>query len=516
MSDNDGYCSSAAMVLYLKNIYSKYTSHVTWNTHESKAHGIVFSELENFKRRNGEYNFDLLIVPDAGSNDIEQCKVLQEKGIDVLVLDHHLIEEENPYCVLINPQLSPNYPNKEICGTTVVYKFLQALDNELNLSYANDFIDLVAMATISDMVDTKALENRYFIKKGLSNIKNSFLLALIDKQSFSMNGKVNIHNVGFYIAPPINAVTRVGTTEERGNLFKAFIDTETQVMYKPRGKAEQLVPLYKDMARQIVNIKKRQDRLRDKIVPELFESSVDTNVINIIPIDADDSYKSLKGVLAMKVATGINRPTLIYEEELTEEGKILLKGSARNLDTYFISDLKNELDKSGLFQKVAGHSGAFGFTFEKDNLDKIIEHFNETYKNSESVLNIDFKIPSNTLNRKIIKDFNSLEDIWGHGFKEARVLITDLEVNCDEVYINDKGSLFSYKDTNEIAYKMFYPSEKVKKDLTLEGKCVTINLIGELGINEWNGEKTYQVMIKDYEVIDIKDIGKTPKKEFFF
>ena len=121
-SDPDGFCSAAMMYSYIKKMNADYP--VNYILHaRAKAHGldddIVISD-----------DTTLLIIPDAGTNDTEQCKELSERGIDILILDHHESEEENPYALIVNNQMSDNYFNKDFCGAGVVYKFLQALRSE--------------------------------------------------------------------------------------------------------------------------------------------------------------------------------------------------------------------------------------------------------------------------------------------------------------------------------------------------------------------------------------------------
>ena len=119
-------------------------------------------------------------------------------------------------------------------------------------------------------MDTTNLETQYYIQQGLKNINNPFFKALINKQSFSMK-KTNMIGLAFYIAPLINAVVRVGTYEEKCNMFKSFIDNVTMVSYTKRGtKISQNVFLYEDMARQCVNIKSRQDRIKKKICRRIY------------------------------------------------------------------------------------------------------------------------------------------------------------------------------------------------------------------------------------------------------
>lgn len=225
-SDPDGFCSAAMMYLYIKQMDNKYP--VNYILHaRAKAHGldddIVISD-----------DTKLLIIPDAGTNDTEQCKELLEKRIDVLILDHHESEEENPYALIVNNQMSDNYFNKDFCGAGVVYKFLQALDAETWNEFADDYLDLCALANISDVMDMRSFETRYITNLGLLNITNKCFQAFIKAQDYSMNGKVNIHNIQWYVTPMINACIRIGSSDEKELLFRAFIEKDEFFEYKKK------------------------------------------------------------------------------------------------------------------------------------------------------------------------------------------------------------------------------------------------------------------------------------------
>ena len=189
--DPDGFCSAAMIYSYIKKMDDNYPVEYILHT-RAKAHGldddIVIPD-----------DTKLLVIPDAGTNDTEQCQELSEKGIDVLILDHHESEEKNPYALIVNNQMSKNYSNKDFCGAGVVYKFLQALDTETWNEFADDYLDLCALANISDVMDMRSFETRYITNLGLLNIKNKCFQSLIKAQDYSMNGKVNIHNIQWYI-----------------------------------------------------------------------------------------------------------------------------------------------------------------------------------------------------------------------------------------------------------------------------------------------------------------------------
>src|SRR5690606_2887501 len=159
-------------------------------------------------------------------------KQLKDRGIDVIVLDHHDCEKESEDAIVVNNQLSPKYSNKNFSGAGIVYKFLQALDNKLEIKHADYYLDLVAVGNIGDMMDSRELETRYYMTKGLKKINNSFLKALFEKQEYSTKGIVNLINVAFYIVPLCNAAIRAGSTEEKLQMINAFLESNEKVYYK--------------------------------------------------------------------------------------------------------------------------------------------------------------------------------------------------------------------------------------------------------------------------------------------
>ena len=163
-SDVDGYCSAAMMYLYIKKLDSNYP--VSYILHKkAKAHGLSEDVIipENTK---------LLIIPDASTNDYKECQKIKEQGIDIIILDHHEKEFDNPNAIIVNNQTSEKYENKDFSGAGIVYKFLLALDSELWVEYADEFLDLCAWANISDDMDMRSYETKHIVDKGLNNIQN--------------------------------------------------------------------------------------------------------------------------------------------------------------------------------------------------------------------------------------------------------------------------------------------------------------------------------------------------------
>ena len=291
-SDCDGFTSATIIYQYTKKIAPEIK--ISYLLHEGKQHGLQ-DHIDTILDKGDSY--DLIILPDSSSNDYKYHEQLKDIRISALVLDHHLTDVEiSDNAVVINNQLSKNYPNKELTGAGVTYQFCRYVDNLLKVDYADYFMDLAAWGTIGDMGSVLEMENRYIIEKGLSNIHNFFFQTLIDKQSYSMNDKVNSTTVAFYIVPLINAMIRVGTMEEKERLFGAFIDGTKKVSSNKRGAkgAEELLAV--ESARECTNAKNRQNKIKDNAVDSLeakiYKLGLIDNKVLFVRLDDDDDFPS--------------------------------------------------------------------------------------------------------------------------------------------------------------------------------------------------------------------------------
>lgn len=487
--DADGYTSAALLYQYLMKIDDGIT--LKWVLHDDKVHGLDNIEIP--------YDTNLIIVPDAGSNDFEKHKEYKEKGMDIIILDHHELEEESKDVIVVNSRLG-NYPNLNLSGVGITYKFCKALDHELWVDHADYFLDLVAVGNIADSMSMKELETRYYVNKGLSQINNGFLKALIKKQEFSMKGKVNITTVSFYINPLINSVIRVGTLNEKNNMFKAFIGVNELIKYKPRGSDEEiLMPLLEDMARQCVNIKARQNRIKNKIVPIIEETIFKNELINnkVIFINGIQELEpGLTGLISNDIAGKYKKPVIILNPV---ESNGILKGSARGYDKSELKDFKDIALSTGLFEYAKGHLNAYGVGIHKDNIDKLNDVFNDLLSqyDFEDVYDIDFSIPFKSMNGDLIYCICELEDVWGKDVEEPYLLITDIPLQQLNISLIGKKEDTICIDGNGIKYMFFKRSKDHYKELKNGNR---LHLIGRASINIYKNEKQPQIIVDDFEI----------------
>lgn len=496
-SDCDGATSFAILYQYLKRLNPSKT--IDFYIHEGKQHG-----LEDIYTSIIDKDYSIVFCPDSGSNDKLYAKELKSK---VLILDHHIVEdgEQSSNMILINNQSSIRYKNKNLSGAGITWQFCRAMDFYFQKDWANDFIDLAALGICGDAMSGAEEENQYIWKIGFSNIKNFFFQQIIEKQSYSMNGKINPTTVAFYIVPLINAMIRVGTQDEKRRLYESLIDGEKLIPCNKRGAKGTLEKAAIESIRECVNARSRQNKIldaaEDKIEIKIYKYDLLENKIIIIKLDENDDFPpELNGLLAMRLCSKYKRPVLVLREN--ENGE--LKGSARGVNNGPIQSLKNFLMDSGYFEYCTGHDFAFGSCIKEKDLSRFYEYANKELKNirlDENCFDVNFiRAAADSDIRNIIFEIIKYENIWGQGVPEPRFYIHDININKNDIQVIGKN-----KDTVKfskfgITYIKFH-AEDLIEELSQYDE-IKVEIVGRGNINEWLGNITYQVMIEGYEVSD--------------
>lgn len=506
-SDCDGYTSSAMLYLYIKALNPDYP--VEYVMHQRpKTHGLSSKDIEIPE------DAKLFIIADAGTNDAKECNELIEKGIDVIILDHHdsnyqeESEEENSQtaennnAIIVNNQLSEEYKNKDLSGAGVVYRFLQAIDAELWEDCADNFLDLCAVGNVADVMDMRSFETRFFVNQGIKSFNNKFLKALAKAQEFSMGGLLSVHNIAWYIAPVINAITRIGTLEERELLFKAMIEQDETFAYDKRGVGLVDESIYDRAARVAKNAKSRQDKQRDKVFNELKDAA-DLND-KVVILESKIAESGLVGLSAMKLADTIKRPVIIVKA-IQRNGETLLSGSCRNFDNSPIPDFKDLILKTNAFEFCSGHGNAAGLAIKPENMTTAKENFANLLREVDFNIPIpcDFVIEIDDLNTEFINEIDQAKWIWGTGVKEPVVAIENITLKRSDIHVQGKNFdsiAFTVDDIKFVQFKMAEDNELLTWVSSWDGEDtdeITLNVVGEVSISEYKGIYTSQVIIKE-------------------
>lgn len=511
--DVDGYTSAAIIYQFFKEVRPDFE--ITPYIHDGKAHG-----LEEHWEAIRDANYDLLVIPDAGSNDSQYAK---EINCPILILDHHIVEDTNfaSNMVVINNQLSENYKNKSLSGAGVALKFCMALDYAYhgNCVRAFKYVDLAALGICADMMSGLEVENQLLWHEGFSRVENPFFMAIAQKQAYSITGKMNASwdeiqealdptTVAFYIVPLINAMVRVGTQEEKERMFIAFVDGHHMIPCNKRGAKGTLEEACIESVRECVNARSHQNKAKDAAVARLeqkiFKHDLLENKILFVRLDDDDDFPAeLNGLVAMQLSAKYKRPTIVAR--LNDEGYI--RGSSRGLSNSELESFKKYMDSTGLFEYTAGHDNACGISILNTNLPKLHEMANHDlaqYNFGDGYYEVNFERQALADDLgDLIEDLTKYKHVWSQGNDEPLIYIRDLHVEKKDIQVMGKNQDTVKIMKNGIAYMKFFAKDFIE-ELKSYPNDIKLEVVGRANLNEWGGRVTPQIFIENCEVKEDK------------
>lgn len=511
-SDADGFTSSAILMNYLNCLFPSFVqNHIRYWVHDSKAHGIDEMGVSDTVK--------LVIAPDSSSNEYDKHKELAEKGIDVLIIDHHNAPEVSPYACVINNQLC-DYDNKDLSGAGMVYKFCCYIDSLLGTDYANQYLDLASLGIIADVMDLRHFETKQMITQGLKNIRNPFLKLVIDNDEryFPKGKPISIKSVAWSIGPLVNAVTRIGSIEEKLLLFESMLEymAYEQIPSTKRGCKGQTETRVEQSARTCKNVKSRQDKSRDNLVAQverrIEEDDLLGNKVLAIRLGETSALtKNITGLVANKIMSKYQRPVLLLSrvEELEEDGNMSVSwaGSGRNYPVDELPSLQEFLLESELVNYAQGHDNALGVSIPYDNYHEFVDYANEKLKDVKFEVKHDVDYIYDMTNNYNIQDIGNdisslaaMKHIWGQGIQEPVLAFKGLKLTPANLQLmGAKKNTWKITTNGSLGFIKFNSSEEEFEDLLEPYGHVVIDIIGTCEINDWNSAP--QINIIDYNII---------------
>ena len=503
-ADCDGYTSAAILINYLNYIFPHFVqTKIIYRVHDGKQHGLLTETIPE--------DVKLVIAPDSSSSDYEIHKELKDKGIDLLILDHHEAEKISEYACVINNQLC-DYPTKTLSGAGIVYKFCCYIDSLLETDYANELIDLATVGIIADVMSLKDYEIRQIILKGMQGFKNPLLKTMVAKDDFHFKNKaLTPFNISWYISPMINAITRSGTLSERQVVFEAMIDylAFQAIPSTKRGCSGQYETRVEQAIRTCTNVKNRQTKTKEAAIAGVQEIIKNENLLQnkILAIRLDSKYadsKNLTGLIANGLLDTYNRPILILNKVKNEDGSFSWQGSGRGYDKADLGSFRDALVYSGLVEWAQGHAQAFGVSLKESNYEALVSYMNELYKDFDCSPTHYVDLIWDGNKNVISRNFSELADeekIWGKGVEEPLVAIENFRIHGNQlrlfgldkgkpmlkIQLDDGGSIVKFKSSEE-EYELLHS----------ELGYVIINAVGTCARDNWGNP---QFSIIEYEII---------------
>lgn len=496
-SDCDGMTSAALLINYLNRVAPYYAQNfITYRVHEKKEHGLYFETIPEGTK--------LAIVPDAGSNDYEVHEKCAAAGIDVLILDHHEAKFISDNACVINNQLC-DYPTKSLSGVGVVYKFCTYLDELLHTSHAEDFLDLVSLGLIADVMDTRDFETQYYIQEGLKHVRNPFYLAMINKDGMHFkSGEIPLMNdVAWYVAPFINAVNRVGTVEEKIIIFEAMLDFKayTQIPSTKRGCKGMMETLVEQACRVATKVKNRQNDLVDELLVVVEKIIKEQNILDnqVLIIPFESGSKSLNGLVANKLSNRYQRPTLVLQR-VEADDIVTYEGSARGYDKSDLKDFKEFLAQTPI-DYAEGHKNAFGVGIKEERMNELQEFCNDNLDMGQIKYDVDFIWDARFINEQDVLTIAGHKHLWGQKVDEPLVVLENLRLTDDNVSFIGRNGKTLRIDNDKFSIIKFFITDEEKEALTPNGETWTANVIVTCDRNDWNGRSYAQFKLVDIEII---------------
>lgn len=455
---------------------------------------------------------DTILTCDNGIAAIEQVERAKELGMTIVVTDHHdipytLIEDKKEYKVpmahaVVNPkQEDCKYPFKGLCGAAVAFKLIHILYDYYGIGEKalNQLIEIVAIATICDVMDLVD-ENRIMVKKGLELLKNTGnlgLRALMELNNI-VPSKLAVYHLGFIIGPCLNASGRLDTAKKGLSLLLSNTKEEADTLAKE--------------LKSLNDTRKEMTQKGFMQAVEMIENS-DMKEDTVLVVYLEDCHESIAGIIAGRLKEKYYKPAIVLTK-----GEHGVKGSARSIEAYNIyEELNNYRD---LMLKFGGHPMAAGLSLEYENVNILRKKLNDNSKLTKEDLMpkvvIDVVLPFGYLSEDLINEIERLEP-FGKGntkplFAERNIkilkasllgkdnnvlkllVINEYDKIMDAIYFGDvEGLLAQIKDK--------YGQSEIDKLYQSRDNNVKLNITYYPSINEYNGRKTIQTVIQNYQVL---------------
>lgn len=476
--DVDGTTATSMMLLFFRELGHPVDFYVPDRLTE--GYGISKQGIDT-ARSDG---IQLIISVDCGITAIDEIKLAQSYGIDVIVCDHHQPGVELPpaYAVLNPKRADCGYPFKELAGVGVAFKLLHALQKRLKLDESKIFklLYFVAIGCAADIVPLTD-ENRTFVRLGLKNLIASENLGLRSLLEISglVEKNIGTGQVVFVLAPRINAVGRLGDAGRAVRL---------------------LTSINEQQARNIATILESENRSRREIdevtfnqAVEIIESNGDPNNEFIFVLDNDDWHPGVIGIVASRIVEKYFRPTIMIA---TENGQG--RGSARSIPGFDIYKALKSCED--LMINFGGHKYAAGLTVETEKIPLLREKL--TRLASENLtdemllpkLSIDSELRFQEINGDLIKLLKKMAP-FGPQNTRPTFISRNLQVVGSPTIVGKNHLKFKVRQDGIVMDAIgFNMGEKIYRISPGEQNVEMVFVIDE---NEYQGRKKMQLRVKD-------------------
>lgn len=489
-SDYDADGIPGAVVLHdlFKKIgYAHFINYIPDRSEE--GFGLNKDAIENISKQ----GVLLMITVDCGIGDAGHIDFANSLNMDVIITDHHLPNENIPKAfAIVNPKISPNYPDQMICGAGVAYKLAQGIlaKNRFGVKEGEEkwLLDMVGIATLSDMVPL-VNENRAFGYFGLKVLRKSRrigLIKLLQKLKIDQS-KLTEDDVGFMITPRINAASRMGISYDAFKLLTTTDQNEASIL------VEKLEKVNKE--------RKSSTAFLTKEVKKHIEAKYSPYFNNKVIVAGDPTWKpSLLGLVANSLAEKENKPVFLWGRDGVQEA---LKGSCRGVGSVSVTDIMTSVG-AGVLNEFGGHHLAGGFSVSHESVHLLEEELERAYEKCGSSVGevekyVDNAVSLSEIDSDFVRHVERLAP-FGTGNPKPLFLIANADVDSVQMFGKTKEHLkvLLLKPNGGILEAItFFASEKLFEQVS--GKK-TLSLVGVVERSFFLNKESIRIRIE--EIID--------------
>lgn len=478
--DVDGITSVSLCYLALKELGYNVKYYIPLR---DEGYGLNIEALNYIKSEGGT----LVITVDCGISSHKEIAHANDIGIDIIVTDHHEINNGNPPAfAVINPKREDNeYKFKYLAGVGTAFFLISALFEKNNLKdELYKYLDIVAIGTVADIVPLLK-ENRIFVKEGLEYLRRSKWLGInmLIKKIFEdyETRKFNTYDIGFIIAPIFNAAGRL---EDAKRAVELFIEKDHRVCST----------IISELLSKNSERKEIQEDIFQKAVEKIENEKLYENAVLIV--GEEGFHHGVIGIVASKILDRYYKPTIIMEIK-KDEG--IATASCRSIEGFNIIEALNNF--SDLLLKYGGHSGAAGFSIKIENIPEFSKKLNEYAE--KTISDIAFvkpiKIDKPLAFYKISYDFLdkiSLLEPFGFGNSSPIFSLNNCQFDNLRLIGKDRKHIMMniIKDGQEFKNCVWFNSDDIFEELV---SLTNIDIAFKLKLETFKDKYQYKIFIED-------------------
>ena len=444
---------------------------------------------ESIIRQAAEDGIDTLVTCDNGIAALKEISIAKQLGMTVVVTDHHEVPVDAygqilpPADAVVDPkQDGETYPYHEICGAVVAWKLINVIYEDLGIPEHEwmELLEFAAIATVGDVMKLQD-ENRLIVKYGLKKIgstKNTGLRMLVEKNNLDINN-LSAYHIGFVIGPCLNAGGRLKSAKVA---LRMLLEQDPDRVSGLADELKELNDVRKDMTA------KGETEAIEQV--ERFYMS-DKVLVVFLP----ECHESLAGIIAGRLREHFHKPSFVLTR-----GEQSAKGSGRSIEAYHM--YQGLCEVSDLLVKFGGHPMAAGLSIEESDIDEFRRRLNENAKLTEDdfvpLIWIDVPMPFEYVNEKIVDELKGLEP-FGQGNEKPLIAQKSLTIRNVRVLGKNRNVVKMNLVTNTghpFDGLLFADGDRFLEEQTGQN---TIDMIYYPDVNEYNGTRTLQAIIKNYK-----------------